>query len=565
MVIFKSKRIIKVKIGINKVCVLSFLLMSYFYSICGAIPFKGSQILISAPSHYATEVGVKIAKKGGNYIDVAISVALTLAVTSPYFASLGGGGFALIKNNSNIEALDFRETAPKSTDQTFYEKRPKDSSIKGGAAVGVPGIPAGLWSLHKKYGKLPWKVLFEEPLKLAKSGFTVSGEWVDYAETMKSIFDEGGIKHILKADKSVLMPGELFKQIELSKALILYRDQNINGFYTGKVAQDIVTSVKKSGGVLSLDDLSNYKVRWLTPLIEQFRGYTIYLMPPPSSGGIVIQSALEMVNRVELDKYQTFSVNEFHLLGEILSRSFKGRTFLGDPDFVKNPTDQLLSKDYLDSMAKSIDLKKSIELEGLSPLSKESHETTHFVVMDKLGNTVSMTITLNGRYGSGVVTDQYGIALNNEMDDFTTRPKEPNSYGLIQGTSNLVEPGKRPLSSMSPTIVTKGSETLLALGAPGGPTIISGVFQVLYRVLVSGMDIDQAIQAPRVHHQYKPHRLLLDRNRFVPESIKGLQDKGHKIEFADAIARVSGIKRAPETGILEGSFDSRGEGSSAGY
>lgn len=530
-----------------------------------AIPFKGSQMLISAPSRYATEVGVMIAHKGGNYVDVAVAVALTLSVTSPYFASLGGGGFALIKNNSKVEVLDFRETAPKATHKSYYENLPKDASIKGGAAVGVPGIPAGLWALHQKYGKLSWKTLFTGPLKMAKSGFRVSGEWVDYTETMKSTFDPGAIKHLLKSDQSVLKPGSILKQDALSKALISFRDNNIKGFYLSKVAQDIVTSVKKNGGVMSLEDLSNYKVRWLSPLIESFKDYTIYLMPPPSSGGVVIQTALELVKRINLEQNEPYSINEFHLLGEVLSRSFKGRTLLGDPDFNKNPLEQLLNKDHLDSLAKSIDIKKSVNLEQNTPIPKESPETTHFVVMDHSGNTVTMTVTLNGRYGSGVVTDQFGIALNNEMDDFTTRPKEPNSYGLIQGSANLVEPGKRPLSSMSPTIVTKGAETVLALGAPGGPTIISGVFQVLYRVLAQGADMDRAIQAPRVHHQYRPHRLFLDRHRFVPETIKGLQDKGHQIELMDAVARVSGIKRNPETQILEGSFDSRGEGSTLGF
>lgn len=530
-----------------------------------AIPFKGSQLVIAAPSRYATEIGIQIAQQGGNYVDVAVSVALALSVTNPYFASLGGGGFAMIKNNSQIEALDFRETAPKATHKAYFEDQPKDASIKGGAAVGVPGIPAGLWALHQKYGKLSWKTLFVEPLKLAKSGFRVSGEWVDYTESMKKTFDPGAIKHLLKSDQTVLKPGEILKQQALSQALTLYRDSNIKGFYFGKVAQDLVNSVKKNGGVMALEDLSSYKVRWLTPLVESFKDYNIYLMPPPSSGGVVIQSALQLVKRINLESQPPYSINEFHLLAEVLSRSFKGRTQLGDPDFNKNPLDQLLSQDYLDSLAKTIDIKKSVDIESKTSSAQESPETTHFVVMDRAGNAVSMTITLNGRYGSGVVTDRFGIALNNEMDDFTTRPKEPNSYGLIQGAANLVEPGKRPLSSMSPTIVTKGAETVLALGAPGGPTIISGVFQALYRILAQNADLDQAIQTPRVHHQYRPHRLFLDRHRFVPETIKGLQDKGHQIELIDAVARVYGVKRNPETKILEGAFDSRGEGSSLGY
>lgn len=550
----------------------SYLLLPFFMMVFGftrgtalAIPFKGSQIIVTSPSRYATDVGVKIAQQGGNYIDVAVSVALALSVTGPYFASLGGGGFALVKNNSQVEALDFRETAPQKTHADFYEALSKDASLRGGKAVGVPGIPAGLWALHQKYGKLPWKSLFSEPIKMAQSGFRVSGEWVEYTESMKNHFDAGGVKHFLKPEKSVYKPGEIMIQKALAKALTLYRDQNIKGFYSGSVAKDIVNSIKKNNGVMELEDLSRYKVRWLTPLVETFKEYKIYLMPPPSSGGVVIQSALHLVKQLELEKYDPFSINEFHLLGEILSRSFKGRALLGDPDFTKNPIEQLLSKSYLEALAKSITLKRTTDSEGVGPVIKESEETTHLAVMDQAGNSVSMTITLNGNYGSGVVSEQFGIALNNEMDDFTTRPKEPNLYGLIQGKANLVEAGKRPLSSMSPTIVTKGDQTILALGAPGGPRIISGVFQVLYRTLVRGLDMDQAIQAPRVHHQFRPHRLFIDQGRFTPETLHGLREKGHQIEEVKGIAKVYGIKRHPETTVLEGAFDSRGEGFASGY
>ncbi len=545
--------------------VMSFIVILCTVGIAWAIPFQGSNLLISGPSPYATEVGVKIAKAGGNVVDVAVGVALSLSVTSPYFASLGGGGFALVKVNSKVEALDFREMAPKATAPDFYEKLPKEASVKGGSAVGVPGIPAGLWELHKKYGKLKWKSLFTEPIKLAQSGFRVSGEWVENTAAMKDVFDAGGVKHFLQTDKSVVKPGTFFLQNELARALTLYRDQNVVGFYQGAVAQDIINSAKKTGGVLSKGDFTEYKVRWLAPMVTQFKDHTLYLMPPPSSGGVVIQSAFELVNKINLEKQTLFSANEFHLLGEVLSRSFKGRSLLGDPSYNKNPLEELLNKDYLDSMAKSIKVDRTVDWEGNPKLNKESTETTHFSVMDAKGNAISMTITLNGNYGSGVVSEQFGIALNNEMDDFTTNLKEPNMYGLVQGASNSVVPGKRPLSSMSPTIVEKKGETILSIGAPGGPRIISGVFQALYRVFVNGLNIDQAIQAPRVHHQYRPHRLFLDRDRFTPETVKLLKDKGHQIEFVKAIAKVYGIYRNPETGVLEAAYDSRGEGAAGGY
>lgn len=531
-----------------------------------AIPFKGSEILISAPSPYAVEVGQQVARAGGNVVDVAVAVGLTLAVTSPYFASLGGGGFALIKFNKKVEALDFREMAPKATNKEFFVQRGKEASITGGAAVGVPGIPAGLWELHKKYGKLNWRALFPEPLKYSKEGFRVSGEWVEYTEETRDRFDVGGKKHFLKADKTVARPGDVLKQWYLSRALLAFRDKNVQGFYSGPVAKDIVDSVAKTGGVMTLEDLANYKVRWLDPMVTQFRDHKVYLMPPPSSGGVVIQTALELAKRVGVDKQAMFSVEEFHLLGEILSRAFKGRVQLGDPDFHKNPIERLLGAEQLDQLAKTISLSRSkqLEIDEGKTKERESTETTHFNVMDKNGNTVSLTITLNGTYGSGVVSNDYGIALNNEMDDFTTRPNEPNQFGLIQGQGNLVEAGKRPLSSMSPTIVEKDGHTVLALGAPGGPRIISGVFQALYRVLVSDLDMDEAIQAPRVHHQFRPHRLLLDRHRFTPETIKALKEKGHQVDFLRGIAKVYGIKRHTN-GSLEAAFDSRGEGAVGGF
>lgn len=563
--------------NLNSILFFIFILTSsHSYSI----PYKGTQILIVGPSHYATDAGFQIAQKGGNFVDVAVTVALTLSVTSPYFASLGGGGFAMIKKDSQVDVLDFRETAPLKTHKNFYDSLPKDASLYGGAAVGVPGIPAGLWELHKKWGKLPWRTLFETPLSLAKNGFRVSGEWVDYTESMKEKLDTGGKKHILKNQAEVLKPGMSLAQPALYKALLQFRNKGSKGFYLGPIAKDIVASIQKSQGVMELEDLSNYKVRWLKPLIGKYKGYTLYLMPPPSSGGFVIQTALELTERIGLEKQPSFSINEYHLLGEILARSFKGRALLGDPDFVKNPIDPLLNKNYLDPLAQTIQLNKStqniepIKIESIklepsklepSNSKDEPHETTHFVVMDKTGNTISMTITLNGSYGSGIVSDQFGIALNNEMDDFTTRLKEPNTYGLIQGESNAVEPGKRPLSSMSPSIITKGSETVLALGAPGGPRIISAVFQVIYRILNTDLDMDQAIQAPRVHHQYLPHKLFVDQSRFTPETIKGLQDKGHQIEFVKAIAKAYGIKRNLKTKVLEGAYDSRGEGAASGF
>jgi gamma-glutamyltranspeptidase/glutathione hydrolase len=550
--------------------------MKFFIALClvgmlplsaHAIPSEGHQIMISAPSAYAVEVGKKIAAMGGNVADVAVAVGLTLNVTTPYYASMGGGGFALVKMNKDAPiALDFRETAPQKTAPDFYTSNSKRSSQDGGAAVGVPGNPMGLYELHKKYGKLPWKTLFALPVKLAEEGFQVSGEWVDKTSGEEKRFSPAGIKSFFKKGRKAYLPGEVMRQPQLAKALRVFRDHGPQGIYAGAVAKDIASSVQKAGGVLSETDLAHYKVRWLQPLKTKYENYEIYLMPPPSSGGVVIAQALSMITSLDLVKRPFLSVDELHLLGEIQSRAFRGRALLADPDFHKNPLEELLNESSLKKLAKTVNLKKAVQLKPVSEpqdSQKESTETTHFVVMDEDGNAVTLTTTLNGNYGSGVVSEKFGIALNNEMDDFTTHPGQPNMFGLVQGQGNVVEPGKRPLSSMSPTLAMKDGKTVLALGAPGGPRIISSVLQVLYRVLGQNMDLDVAVQAPRVHHQYLPNVLYVDKQALSPLVIQALEKRGHKVEES-WMAKVYAVQRDND-GVLKAAFDHRGEGAVGGF
>ncbi len=532
----------------------------------GAIPTVTQKVMITAPSHYAVAAGEKVARKGGNIVDVAVTVALTLSVTGPYFASLGGGGFALVKMDKKVEALDFRETAPKATGPEFYISKDPMASRTGGAAVGVPGIPAGLWELHKKHGKLHWSQLFDQAIELANKGFEVSGEWHEDTEYAAKKFNDAGKKYFL-VKGTAPKPGTLHKQPQLANVLREMRNRGPVAFYEGLVAQDIVASVKKAGGVISLADLKSYKPRWLEPVHTSFQGHEVYIMPPPSSGGVVIQSALQLMELVDLHKQTPLSADELHYIAEIQKVSFRGRRLLGDPAFHKNPTDMLLKPSYLKGWAKKLNTKKTVavkpfEESDLRPV-QESTETTHFTVMNHLGQAVSVTVTLNGTYGSGVVSEKFGIALNNEMDDFTTRPGEPNMFGLIQGAGNKVEPGKRPLSSMSPTIVLKDGKAVLALGAPGGPRIINGVLQVLYRTLVNGWNMDEAIQAGRVHHQFEPDLLFVDDKRISPDTLELLRKKGHTIKLS-SIARVNGV-RLRDDGLLEGAYDSRGEGAAGGF
>lgn len=526
-----------------------------------AVPIQGHKMLISAANPYAVEAGRKIAQAGGNVVDVAITVGLTMAVTSPFFAALGGGGFALVKmpGEEEPQALDFREVAPKAAGKDYYLKLPKNASTVGGHAVAVPGMPAGWVELHKKYGKLKWDRLFTDPIRLAQNGFAVSGEWLRKTNSEKDNLNPSAKRRLYKKDGSEYKPGEILKQPDLARALRLFRDKKHSGFYSGPVAQDIVESVRASGGPMSLEDLKTYKVRWLTPLKTDYEGHTLYLMPPPSSGGVVILSALKLMEKLNLKAKPALSADEFHLLAEIQARAFRGRALLGDPDFHKNPMAHLTSDTYLNEMAQTISLKKAAELKPLAEVPRqEPNETTHFSVLDHLGNSVAITITLNGDYGSGILTEKFGIALNNEMDDFTTRPGEPNMFGLVQGAANAVEPGKRPLSSMSPTLVMKDDRVVMSLGAPGGPRIISGVLQVLYRTLAKQTDVDLAVQAPRVHHQFLPNKVFIDGGRFTPETVQNLKERGHQVEEG-WMGRVYLLRQRPD-GLLEGSFDSRGEG-----
>lgn len=541
-----------------------FLFLLFSANLALGIPVEGHKMMVAAPTQLAIPVGQKIAKMGGNVVDVAVAVELTLSVTSPYFASLGGGGFAMVRmNNAEPVAVDFRETAPILTHPGFYKDRPEKASIVGPLAVATPGIPMGLWELHKKYGKLKWKQLFEDPIRLAEQGFPISGDWVRDTEETKNDFNASGKKYFFKNGQSY-KAGEILRQPQLAKALKKLRDEGIKSFYGGDIGKDIVATLKKPGGVIAIQDLQNYKVRWLTPIKKDFMGHTVYMMPPPSSSGVLTSGILGLIEKTEMTKKAPASAEESHLLAEIFKFAFRGRSLLGDPDFNKNPVIELTSDSYLKNLASLISSKKTVQLKPLTDelLAKESTETTNFTVMDADGNTVVMTITLNGTYGSAMVSDKYGIALNNEMDDFTTIIDKPNMYGLIQGKANDVRAGKRPLSSMSPTIITKNNKTVVGVGGAGGPRIITGVFQSWYRVVANGYNMDRAIQTPRIHHQFLPDTLFVDEYQFSRDTQNALEKMGHKTQVSWT-TKVNGI-HLRDDGILEGAYDSRSEGGAGG-
>ncbi len=534
-------------------------------SFASATPHKGSDIVMSSASRYAVAAGEKIAAAGGNAVDVAITMALTMSVTNASFAALGGGGFAVVRMGKETQVLDFREVAPKATHEKYYLNKKEDASTSGGAAVAVPGNPAGYYELHKKYGKVHWSRLFDEPVALAKNGFRIGGEWLEDLDFAKENLNSAAKKAFLDDDGKFLKPGYLLKQPNLARALQMMRNRNVIPFYDGEIAQDLVDTVKASGGELSIEDLKNYKPKWRQPLTTEFNGYKLYLMPPPSSGGIVIKRGLALVETLKLKDNAALSANEFHMLGQILSRAFQSRTMIADPDFYKVPVDEMTNATTISALAKSISPKVATTMapaEEGALLPKESRQTTHLSVLDKDGNAVAMTITLNGEYGSGVMSEKFGIMLNNEMDDFTTKPGVPNMFGLIQGQGNVVTAGKRPLSSMSPTLVEKNGKVIMAIGAPGGPRIISSVFQVLYRTLGLGWNVEDAVLAPRVHHQLLPNKLLVETNKFSPEILTDLKQRKNDIK-EDWMAKVYVIQNVD--GVLNGYADVRGEGFVGGY
>lgn len=546
-----------------------FSILLAIYLLCPpavAVPTQGHRMMVATPTQLSADIAQKIILKGGNVVDVAVAIGLTLAVTNPRHAALGGGGFALIKMGKKpVEALDFREVAPKKTNPEFFKNKNEKASLDGANAIGVPGFPAGLWAMHKKYGKLHWSLLFDEPIKLADKGFRVSGEWVERTDSVKDKFNTAGKKYFLNRRGLSYKPGQLLKQKQLAKALKEMRNRGITPFYRGQIGQDIVKTVQSLGGVLSEDDLRHYKVRWLQPITTEFKGKTVYLMPPPSSGGLIIAASLKMIEELKVDQQKPLSIAELHYLAEIMKINFRNRTLLADPDFHKNPTQIFLDQEEIKKSVKLISDDKVLKLDPVKVVSyKESPQTTHFTVLDAKGNAVALTVTLNTVFGSKVVSDKYGIALNNEMDDFTTRPGEPNFFGLVQGPANKVEPGKRPLSSMSPTLVSdkKDGKIVMALGAPGGSRIITGVLQTLYRVLAQDYNMDDAIQAPRIHHQFLPRTLFVDEHRFAPETIEGLKKLGHEVEESWH-SKVNGV-RVNKKGFLEAAFDSRAEGGANG-
>jgi gamma-glutamyltranspeptidase/glutathione hydrolase len=527
--------------------------------------------MVVAQEPLATDVGVAVLKAGGNAVDAAVAIGFALAVTHPYAGNIGGGGFMLVRlADGRTTFIDFRERAPMKASRNMYldadGKLTKDSLV-GWRASGVPGSVRGFELAHKKYGHKAWADLVQPAVALASQGFPVSyslSESLDHETKLLSQFPDS--KRIFLS----IHFGDKLVQPELAETLKRLRDRGAADFYEGETARKFAAAEEANGGLITLDDLKSYQAVERTPLRGRYKDYDIITSPPPSSGGIGILQMLGMLEGSGYEKTGAGSAASIHYVAEAMRRFYADRSeFLADPDFYKVPVSRLLDPKYITSRRDTIDREHATPSDQIHPgplPAAESAETTHYNVIDSEGNVVAVTYTLNGGYGSGVTVPGLGFLLNNEMDDFAAKPGEENLFHLIQGEANAIQPGKRPLSSMTPTIVLRGGKPFLVLGAPGGSRIINGVLQVFLNVVDFHMNVQEAADWPRFHHQWMPDQLYLEKG-ISPDTIDRLRAMGHKIAPAEGttpvVARVEAI--LSENGWLQGASDGRGSGKAEGY
>ena len=504
------------------------------------LPKHGAHGMVASATAIASNTGLEMLKRGGNAIDAAVVVALALAVTYPSAGNIGGGGFMMIRMaDGRTAAIDYREAAPAKASHDMYlakdGKLVPRLSTSGYLASGVPGTVAGLSLALSKFGTASWADAVEPARKIAADGFPVSYSLAGSLARNRQIAEYPEGKRIFQRDGHFYEEGEILKQPDLAATFERLKSSGPREFYEGKTAELIAADMRDQGGLITLDDLKNYKALEREPLKGSYRGYDLISMPPPSSGGVVLFEMLNILEHFPIASMGPDSAAKDHLVIEAMRRAFADRAeFLGDPDFVHVPVPGLISKRYAEQLAKSIDPNQATPSSVIGhgePARYESEQTTHFTVVDSQGNAVTNTYTLNGGFGSGVVVHGAGFFLNNEMDDFAAKPGVPNMYGLIQGEANSVGPHKRPLSAMTPTFVLKDGKVVLAVGSPGGPTIINTVLQVILNVFDHQMNIKQAVNAPRLHHQWLPDTVRFEPFGIPDDTRKILEAKGHK--FAD--------------------------------
>lgn len=547
------------------------------------IPAHASHAMVVSVHHEAADAGVEILRKGGNAVDAAVATAFALAVVHPSAGNIGGGGFLLLRfANGESHFLDFREMAPSAASADMYlDKHGKvvpGASIVGYRAIGIPGSVAGLVMARNKWGKLSLREDMAPAIRLATGGFMLSAEESTELHDKKlALFPES--HRIFQRNGYYYKPGETFKQPDLARTLERIAD-NPGDFYHGAIAKKLAAAIQKGGGLITENDLASYQAKERTPLSGTYRGYQIVAAPPPSSGGTALIEALNILEGFDLKPLGDRSPQAMHLILEAYRRAYMDRNeYLGDPDFVTSPIAAMTDKKYAAAWRSTINPESATPSIGLQrpsgflppppaapPASKpESNDTTHFSILDTQGNAVAVTTTLNGSFGSYVTAGGLGFLLNDNMDNFESKPGVPNMYGLIQGPANAIFPGKRPLSSMSPTIVLENGKVRMVLGSPGGPRIITTVANIFLSVAGGGLDIQHAVDAPRFHFQYLPDTVYVEAG-FPPRTIQRLKALGYSVASEPPWSDGECIYVNPETGELEAGQDRRqGYGKAAGY
>lgn len=549
-----------------------------------AVPAQARHAMVVTEQHYATQAGVNILRRGGNAVDAAIAVAYALAVVDPCCGNIGGGGFMLVRMHDGRERfIDFREKAPLRANPKMYLDSSGNviphASTKGYLAVGVPGTVMGMERARAEFATLPRGVLMAPAIFLAQNGFRIeagdaaifkgaSGEGYSGAFTFGA---QPNVKDIFTKDGKLPQPGEVLRQPQLAQTLELIAKDGAPAFYEGPIAKAITDASYKEGGMLSMDDFKNYTVDEQTPIHCDYRGYQVISAPPPSSGGVTLCEILNIVSAYPLHAWGWHTAQSAHYVIEAERRGYADRnTYLGDPAFVKNPVADLLSQTYAGKLRDSIQPGKatpSVQIHpGLGPLAHENTDTTHFSIVDKWGNAVAVTYTLNDWFGAGVIAGDTGFFLNDEMDDFTSKPGVPNMYGLVQGTRNDIEPGKRPLSSMTPTILTKNGKLFMVTGSPGGSRIITIVLDTIQNVLDYGMNVQQAVDAPRIHMQWEPDEIQMEPGSFDASTMNSLKSMGYAFDEIPSWGSAQAIVIDPKSGTRYGGTDRRHPaGLAAGY